>query len=204
MPVSAASKCLRFVLFFSFFFKPDKSYNCYFIFLFELLSRLLLAHSCHLYQFTCSADVCPLIWHSTGKKKKLHIAVSDEWGKLPLHNCISPSRVLLMCCYFCRLFFLSMQTHCSRQHDCTSKNSMVGPLQYIWRYKMISSFYVYVLNNRKLGRTLPKIESAWTSLKTSILDPEAFVTEFKGKKESVKFNSLFAVRYQSYEEKQVK
>lgn len=182
MSVSAASKCLRFVLFFSFFFKPDKSYNCYFIFLFELLSRLLLAHSCHLYQFTCSADVCPLIWHSTGKKKKLHIAVSDEWGKLPLHNCISPSRVLLMCCYFCRLFFLSMQTHCSRQHDCTSKNSMVGPLQYIWRYKMISSFYVYVLNNRKLGRTLPKIESAWTSLKTSILDAEAFVTEFKGKK----------------------
>lgn len=67
---------------------------------------------------------------------------------------------------------------------------------------MISSFYV--LNNRKLGRTLPKIESAWTSLKTSILDAEAFVTEFKGKKESVKFNSLFAVRYQSYEEKQVK
>lgn len=42
---------------------------------------------------------------------------------------------------------------------------------------MIFSFYVYVLNNRRLGRTLPKIESAWTSLKTSILDAEAFVTE---------------------------
>lgn len=111
--------------------------------------------------------------------------------------------------YWCAVIFVvcssSVCTRCSRQHDCTSKNSMVGPLQYIWRYKMIFSFYVYVLNNRKLGWTLPKIESTWTSLKTSILDAEAFVTEFKGEKNQRNvFNSLFAVRYQPYEEKQVK